>query len=193
MTPELAGTDVLKLQPTDRDAVFVIATDPEAPEMAALLSPRRLNGAAGATAADLLGLPDDQAKQVELINPEDLTGIGLAAYLTDGMGLNAAAVTQDKSSLNALQGPVVLLRGRVSEGRNQDVVLPRGMSLMGRYEAERSAIGLAPLHSIAASGIGAPAAVPPMGPTPRSRAWIASLVLGIGVLLALVAIGLWLL
>ena len=52
-----ASAEVLTMTPADRSAVYLLAVDPEAPQMAALLAPRRLNGETGATLATLLGLP----------------------------------------------------------------------------------------------------------------------------------------
>ena len=193
MRPVQSPTETLTLLPTDREAVFVIATDPEAPEMAALIAPKRLNGQAGATVAAMLGLPEDKAQDLELVNPEDLSGIGLSRYLTEGVGLSERSIAPDRDSLDALAAPVVLLRGRLAEGQNQALPLPRGMNLVGRYETDRSEIGLAGLSSVSVSGIGAPAAVPPMAPSPRTRAWLAAFVLGLGVILALIALALWLL
>ncbi|QPM90722.1 hypothetical protein [Pseudooceanicola algae] len=183
----------LGLQPADRDAVFVLAADPEAPAMAALLAPERLEGGTGPTLARLLGLPETEAGAVDLINPSDLEGVGLATYLIDGMGLEAKSVNADRATLEALQGPVVLLRPRFLEGEPRILQMSRGLSLVGRYDAPRQPIGLTPLRAVAASGIGGPTSVPPAGPTPRSMAWLAMLVLGIGMVLALLALGLWLL
>lgn len=180
----------LTVSPADRDAIYVLATDPEAPEVAALMSPKRLNGAAGRTAASLLGLSDEHAGEVELVNPSDLEGLGLSAYLTQGLGLNEEAVGRDRLNLDALRSPVILLRGRLAEGGESLITLPRGVSYIGKYLLTRTEVGMMPLISPSATGVIPPVMTPQSMPMPRNKAWVASLVIGVGVVLALVAIGL---
>ncbi|KAA2314583.1 hypothetical protein DL237_07410 [Pseudooceanicola sediminis] len=180
----------LTVSPADRDAIYVLATDPEAPEVAAIMSPKRLNGSAGRTAASLLGLSDDMAGEVELVNPADLEGIGLSGYLTQGLGLNEEAVGRDKMNLDALRSPVILLRGRLAEAGESRILLPRGISYVGKYLLTRTEVGMMPLTAQSASGVIPPVLTGATAPMPRSKAWIASLVIGVGVVLALVAIGL---
>lgn len=180
-----AATGTLTIAPADRDAVFVLAVDPEAPSMAPLLAPKRLNGSAGATLAEKLGLGDDAADEVELINPADLEGVGLAHYLIEGMGLDPDPVRADRARLDALRAPVALLRGRVAQGEERVLPLPRGLTLLGRYGTGYKPIGLAPL-----SGRAATASAPVPGPLPTASplsrpAQVTLIILGI-VLLGLI-------
>ncbi|WP_010141012.1 hypothetical protein [Oceanicola sp. S124] len=173
-----ASAEVLTLGPTDREAVFVLAVDPETPQMAPLLAPKRLNGHAGQTVAGILGLTPDQEGEVELVNPADLEGIGLAGYLIEGLGLDATGIAGDRDRLEALTAPVVLLRGRVAGLEDRVLPLPRGLSLVGRYGTTYTPIGLAPLSARAATGT-----LPPVtGPLPTggrlSRPWQLVLIIG---------------
>ena len=173
-----ASAEALTLGPTDREAVFVLAVDPEVPQMAPLMAPKRLNGHAGQTIAGLLGLEADQEGEVELINPADLEGIGLAGYLVEGLGLDAARVAGDRQQLEALSAPVILLRGRVAGLEERVLPLPRGLSLVGRYGTTYTPIGLAPLSARAATGV-----LPPVpGPLPTGgrlpRSWQLILIIG---------------
>ncbi|PJE31807.1 hypothetical protein SAMN06297129_1835 [Pseudooceanicola antarcticus] len=181
-----ASAEVLSLGPTDRDAVFVLAVDPEVPQMAPLLAPKRLNGQAGRTLAGLLGLSPEADGELELVNPEDLEGVGLAGYLVEGLGLDAAAVAGDRQRLEALTAPAVLVRGRIAGLEERVLPLPRGLSLVGRYGTTYTPIGLAPLSARAASGV-----LPPIpGALPTGwrlpRAWqVALFIFGMALLGAL--------
>ncbi|MBR9764087.1 MAG: hypothetical protein GYB53_11330 [Rhodobacteraceae bacterium] len=171
-----ASAEVLTLGPTDREAVFVLAVDPEAPKMAPLLAPKRLNGHAGQTLAGILGLSPEHEGEVELINPADLEGIGLSGYLIEGLGLDAARIAEDRDRLEALTAPVVVLRGRVAGLEDRVLPLPRGLTLIGRYGTTYTPIGLAPLSARAATGT-----LPPVpGPLPTglrlSRPWQIALI-----------------
>ncbi|QOL82910.1 hypothetical protein [Pseudooceanicola spongiae] len=180
----------LTVRPADRDAVYVLATDPEAPEVAAIMAPKRLNGSAGRTTASLLGLSEDHAGEVELVNPADLEGLGLSAYLTQGLGLNEEAVGRDRQNLDALRSPVILVRGRLAEAGDSEITLPRGVSYIGKYLLNRTEVGMMPLAAQSAVGVIPPVMTPPMAPMPRNKAWVASLTIGVGVVIALVALGL---
>ena len=99
---------MLTLTPADRSAVYLLAVDPEAPQMAALLAPRRLNGEdRRPPLAALLGLPPEAEDELELVNPADLEGVGLSGYLTEGMGLDPEEVTPDRARLDAVTAPVI--------------------------------------------------------------------------------------
>ena len=154
------------------------------------MAPKRLNGSAGRTAASLLGLSDLQSAEVELINPADLEGVGLSAYLTQGLGLNEEAVGRDRLNLAALRSPVILVRGRLAEGGESQITLPRGVSYVGKYLLTRTEVGMMPLTATPSAGAIPPVMSPPVAPMPRNKAWVASLVVGVGVVLALVALGL---
>ncbi|MBY5973457.1 hypothetical protein KUV28_13940 [Ferrimonas balearica] len=173
-----ASAEVLTLTPADRSAVYLLAVDPEAPQMAALLAPRRLNGETGATLAALLGLPPEAEDELELVNPADLEGVGLSGYLTEGLGLDPEEVTPDRPRLDAVTAPVVLLRGRLTGLEDRVLPLPRGLSLLGRYDADYTPIGLGQIPTRTATAGTLP---PPQGPLPGpfrlSRPWQITLIL----------------
>lgn len=176
-----ASAEVLHLTPGDRAATYLLAVDPEAPQMAALLAPHRLNGETGATLAALLRLPPEAETDLELINPADLEGLGLAGYLTEGLGLDTAEVTPDRARLNAVTAPVIVLRGRLTGLEDRVLPLPRGTSLLGRYEASYAPIGLGQIPSRSATaGTLPPVSGPLPGPTRLSRPWqLAAILAGI--------------
>lgn len=172
------AAEVLCLVPADREAVFVLAVDPDAPRMTPLLTPRRLNGHTAATLTDLLGLAFDESPEVELLDPADLSGIGLSGYLDEGLGLDSRDIGPDAALLDSLTAPVVLLRGRLAGTRERRLTLPPGLTLIGRYGTRPAPIGLAPLPARAvATGTLPPPQVMMPAPVRVPRPWQVTLLL----------------
>lgn len=61
---------------------------------------------------------------VELVDLDDLSGLGLAGYLRDGLGATEADVALHKDVLDALSGLVVVVRG-VAYGAMEQTLAPK--------------------------------------------------------------------
>lgn len=137
---------------------------------------------------DLLGDTDVDPAFVELFDLSDLSGLGLAGYLTEGLGVPKAALETDRARLEALQGPVLILLSKALHGRAAVLTPDPRLTLVGTYAEARPPVHFEPLPTAAAEGTLTP--VLPPDRTPQ-RPTSALLLLGAAlVLVALVA--LWL-
>ncbi len=68
--------------------------------------------------ADLTGASGLDPKGAELLPLDDLEGLGLSGYLTEGLDIPAEAVTADKRRLDALEGYALLLSSRAFQGQS---------------------------------------------------------------------------
>jgi hypothetical protein len=113
-------------------------------------------------ASDLLGhkvAKDD----FELFAVSDLTGVGLPGYLSDGYDIDKDAVRADRQRLDALDGYVLLLFSRVSDGGDVTLDPDRDLTLIGSYAEPKAAHAAAPIVAEAAklySGVKSNAAAP---------------------------------
>ncbi len=118
--------------PRNAETVHVLAVDlplAEAERLAA--DPQALSRALG-------GIEVDPAR-AEVIDAGALVGYGLSGYLTDGEGVSADAILPDEPRLDAVSGPVLLLR-------------PRAVTAAPRPEAPLSHLGSYPLESARPAG-----------------------------------------
>lgn len=66
---------------------------------------------------DLTGANGLDPKGAELVPLEDLQGLGLSGYLTEGLDVAADAVASDKRRLDALEGYALLLNSQAFRGQ----------------------------------------------------------------------------
>lgn len=154
----------------------------------ARLTPDELQRDKARLSAELLGDPDLDPAFVEIFDVADLSGVGLAGYLTDGMGVPEAALTADRSRLDALTGPVLILLSKALHGRAATLAPDPRLTLVGTYVEDRPPVHFEPLPSATAQGT-----LTPDLPTDRApqRPGAALLLFGAAlVLVALVALGL---
>lgn len=162
----------------DRDGVRVFT---------AKLTPDDLHRDKARLTAELLGDPDLDPTFVELFDLSDLSGVGLSAYLTEGLGVPATAIP-DPARVDALNGPVLILLSRALHGREVTLTPDPRLTLIGTYAEERPPVHFEPLPTAAAQGSLAPDLTP--DPTPQ-RPFPAFLLLGIALVLT-AATALWL-
>lgn len=154
---------------------------------AALTSEEMQRGKAGLVPA-LLGDPDLDPAYVELFDVADLSDIGLAGYLTEGLGVPDAALATDRARLEAVTGPVLVLLSKALHGREVTLTPDPRLSLIGTYREDRPPVHFEPLPTAAAEGVLSPPPQPALAPQRPTAAFI---LLGLAmVLVALVA--LWL-
>lgn len=153
----------------------------------ARLSPDDLKRDKATLAATLLHDPDLDPAFIEIFDLADLSGVGLAGYLTEGLGVPETAIT-DRAGLDALQGPVLILLSKALHGREATLTLDPRLTLVGTYAEARPPVHFEPLPTAAAKGRLTPAQPADPGPQrPRS----AFLLFGIALALT-AAVALWL-
>lgn len=163
----------------DRDGVRIFA---------ARLTPDDLKRDKSRLAADLLGDPDLDPAFVEIFDLADLSDVGLAGYLTDGLGVPAPALAPDRARLETLTGPVLILLSKALHGRAVTLTPDPRLTLVGTYAEDRPPVHFEPLPTAAAKGT-----LTPGLPSDRTPQRPASAFLLLGLALALVAgVALWL-
>lgn len=134
----------------------------------------------------LLGDPDLDPAYVEIFDVADLSDIGLAGYLTEGMGVPDTALAADRTRLQALQGPVLVLLSKALHGRAVTLTLDPRLALIGTYREDRPPVHFEPLPTAAAQGVLTPPSLPVLAP---QRPTLAFVLLGVAlVLVAVVAV-----
>ena len=146
----------------------------------ARLTPQELQRDKASLLTSLLGDPDLDPAHVELFDTTDLAGVGLAGYLTEGLGVPEAALAPDHDRLEAVKGPVLILRSRALHGRAVTLTPDPRLTLIATYAEDRPPVHFEPLPSSAAQG-----RLNPTGPaTPPPRLPRVALVLGALLVLA---------
>ncbi|MFO1202422.1 MAG: hypothetical protein U1E58_07265 [Tabrizicola sp.] len=136
--------------------------------------------------ARLLGDKDLDPAFIELFDVADLAGLGLAAYLADGMGAAEASLAADQPRLDAVTGPVLILLSKALHGREVTLTPDPRLTLIGTYAEDRPPVHFQPLPSSAAEGTLTPDLPPDRTP---QRPMLAFLLLGVALaLVALVAV-----
>ncbi|WP_128515466.1 hypothetical protein [Tabrizicola thermarum] len=136
----------------------------------------------------LFGDPDIDPAHVELFDVADLSDLGLAGYLAEGLGIPEAALQADRPPLDALKGPVVILLSRALHGREVTLSLDPRLTLVGTYREDRPPVHFEPLPTAAATGVLAP----PPQPAPPAQRPTAVFVLMALALVLMAVVALWL-
>ena len=143
----------------ERHTLRVFALDMTAPEVAVLRDtdtvpePGQVVPHLRADAAALLlGVPVDVA-QIDLFHSDDITAIGLAAYLTQGNAVAEAQIAVDAAMLDACQGYVMAVRSQAFGGRAALLHAHPKARLLGTYTEDTPAIRFEPLPTQAAKGV----------------------------------------
>lgn len=155
---------------------------------AANLSPDDLQRDKARLAAALLGDPDLDPEFVEIFDLADLSGIGLAGYLNDGLGVPEAALSRDRAQLDAMKGPVLILLSKALHGREVTLNLDPRLTLVATYVEERPPVHFEPLPTATAQGTLTPDLPPDTTPQRPASAF---LLLGVALVLVAAA-ALWL-
>ena len=154
----------------------------------ARLTPDDLQRDKAKLSAELLGDPDIDPAFVEIFDLADLSGVGFAGYLTDGLGVPEATLTADRARLDALTGPVLILLSKALHGRAGTLTLDPRLTPIGTYAEVRPPVHFEPLPTAAAQGTLTPDL--PVDRTPQ-RPSAALLLFGVALIL-LAVVALWL-
>lgn len=135
---------------------------------------------------DALGVESLEETAVEGAVAEDLAGIGLTGFLTEGIGIDASQIAPDRAKVDALQGSVVIVRGTAFD-RAEVPMTPRApLTHVGTWRMTPAPTTMESLRSDAAKGTLPPTDPAPVPAAPRTRrmAWL----LGALIVFALLAL-----
>jgi hypothetical protein len=154
----------------------------------AALEPDEMKRDKASLAPALLGDADLDPAYVELFDVADLSDIGLAGYLTEGMGVPETALATDRTKLQAIKGPVLILLSKALHGREVTLTPDPRLSLIGTYREDRPPVHFEPLPTAAAEGV----LTPPGQPVPALQRPRLAFVLLIVALALVAVVALWL-
>lgn len=154
----------------------------------AALTPEAMQRDKASLVLKLLGDPDLDPAYVELFDVADLSDIGLAGYLSEGLGVPDTALEADRTLLQGLKGPVLVLLSKALHGRAVTLNPDPRLNLIGTYAEDRPLVHFEPLPTAATEGVLTPPSLP--SPPPQRPALAFHF---LGLALALVAgVALWL-
>ncbi len=142
--------------PRNAETVHVFAVDLPLDEARALAGD-------GARLSEALGGIEVEPDRAEAVDPRALGDFGLSGYLVEGEGVSADAILSDEPMLDAVRGPVLVLRPRAV---SQTPSARPPLTHLGAYPLERARPAGEPLR--AASAEGSAAGLPPE-PEERAR------------------------
>lgn len=127
---------------------------------------------------------------IDLFDMNDLSGMALADYLSEGHGIPEGEIAPLRPQLDRVRGSVMVMRSSAFERMGQTMRVRRPLRWIATFGEARGEQTLEPLTSAAAQGVVPPTAAAPV-PAParnRSAAWIIAGIVAVGVIVA-IAIG----
>ncbi len=120
------------------------------------------DGDAPAPITRALGVTNLDSDFIELFPLSNLEGVGLAGYLTDGLGVSKADVAPHASRLNGMTGQVLIVLSSAFGGIETTITPTAPLKWIGTYTEEGASMQFEPLVSEAAAGtLDKPAGKPP--------------------------------
>ncbi len=133
---------------------------------------------------EALGLSSLNTDHIEVFQPEVLEGYTLASFLTGANGLDEASVAPDTATLDALEGPVLLVFSGALSAADTALAPKPPLVFIGRYiEKSEATLYEAPFFPAGATAPPLPAETP----KPVSARLIGAIVLVVLLLIAALA------
>ncbi len=173
-------SDQIRIPANEHGVVRLFALDLPEAEAEAFAAPAETGPWPLAEAMQAAHLEPDH---VALLRLDDLEGIGLAGYLTDGLGLAPEEVAESRPLLDPLKGHVVIVTSPAFGGQAQELVIRRPLRHVATWREAESVPPMDKLRSDSAQGRLEGAAG--LASAPKQGRWATLLLLGILALLAL--------
>ena len=144
----MSGT--LTFKAGERGQIHVFAVNRPAADLAAALDAKPKAD----LARELLRAPHLDTSSTELFALSELSGVGLAAYLSEGYAVDAAQIAPDRARLDALDGYVLLLFSDSFHGKETQLTPGADVTLIGSYGEFRPDSAVLPLSAGQIPGMG---------------------------------------
>ena len=138
--------------------------------------------------ARALGIETVDVDQIDLFSTDDLKGLGLVAYMIEGLGIAETELAGDRARLEALTGVILVVRSAAFKGQYTVLTAQAPLRWIGTYAEESSPVQFEPLPAGGAKG-----EVTPKAKKPPSDAAMSGRVamLALLVIFALTALIVW--
>ncbi|SLN21637.1 hypothetical protein ROA7450_00779 [Roseovarius albus] len=93
------------------------------------------------------------ADYVEVFAVSDLKGLGLAGYMTEGLGVATTDLAAERSRLDAMQGHVLVVLSKAFDEVEQTLIPKAPLRWVGTYAEEAANITFEPLPDESAQGV----------------------------------------
>jgi hypothetical protein len=141
--------DPLVILSGDRETLHLFALEVPHDEIEAFMAQH----AGGAwPLREALGVDQFDAAQAEHVEINDLTGLGLSAYLIAGHGVDEEALTADRDKIDALEGHVVILHGKGFDAANTEMSPRPPLRHIGAWRLTPAPTTAVPLRTPSAMG-----------------------------------------
>lgn len=145
-------SETFTISPTERGVIRMFTLDLPDDQIAGFTepdfdadAPAPINAALGVTLLD--------TDFVEVFPVSNLAGLGLAGYLTEGLGVPADQVAPNAARLNAIEGHVVIVLSQAFGGFEVTLAPKAPLKWIGTYTEEGASVSFAPLPSEGAKGV----------------------------------------
>ena len=122
--------------------------------------------------AQALGLIHLNTEFVELFPLSNLDGLGLAGYLTEGLGVAEEDVKPQASRLNSMSGYILIVLSQAFGGVSVTLKPTAPLKWIGTYTEEGASVKFEPLPSDSATGV----VEAPKGKAPKSDARVGGMI-----------------
>lgn len=153
-------SETFQISPTEHGVIRLFTVNLPADQIAGFTETDPAQAGA-APVQKALGVDHLDTDFVELFPVSNLSGLGLAGYLTEGLGVAEADVRPDASRLNSLSGHVLVVLSQAFGGQAATLSPTAPLKWIGTYTEEGASIRFEPLPSDSAKGtIAAPPGKP---------------------------------
>lgn len=158
----------MAVKSTEHGVIRLFAVDLPAEDVAAF----RARGAQGDwPLRDSLGATHLDQDHIECFDLADLEELGLAGYMTEGLGIAADDIALDSARLGNLSGPVLIVFSTAFGGIAQTLTPRAPLRWIGTYREDSAPVTFAPLPDASARGSMAPARSAPSGHPHLTLLW----------------------
>lgn len=178
-------SDILDIPAEEHGLVRVVSVDLPLEEAQTLLDDdgRGLKRITGASALD----PD----HIDLFDMNDLSGMPLADYLTEGHGISEAELAPVRSQLERVKGRVMVMRSAAFERLAQQLRVAHPLRWIATFGEEQDPVPLEKPRAESAEPP-KPEVTPPVAPqAPAGKPLRPGLIIGLVVLLAVLGVVAW--
>lgn len=143
-------SETFQVSATERGVIRLFTINLSTDQIAGFYEPRPNDAPTPLNAA--LGVAYLDNNFAEIFPVSDLTGLGLAGYMIEGLGVAQADITPMRSRLNSISGHVLILHSAAFGGSPTTLRPTSPLKWIGTFVEEGAPVKFEPLPSDSASG-----------------------------------------